>query len=127
MNVIKGIPDEWRDHQKKVRKYAGPEWLASIGKAFASPPVDTNKFFTVDLSNLDFVTLSAWVGAVAFMEKLITKQLASHIGIDLKGTSDLPLLSPSEYTGSRHRLSLPIKFHRRISQMSKRASRRPKQ
>ncbi len=97
MNIITANPDEWRTPGRRVARYAGPDWLAGISEACVSASKVPKRYYTIDLSNLDFVTLSAWVGMVAFLERLAANPLTTSVGIDLKGHSELRLLSPSEF------------------------------
>src|ERR1022692_2730041 len=97
MNIISANPDEWRTPDRRILKYAGPDWLAGISEACVSASKVPKQSYTIDLGNVDFVTLSAWVGMVAFLERLVANPLTTSVGIDLKGQSELRLLSPSEF------------------------------
>ena len=97
MSVITGDPDEWRAPSSAIRKYAGPNWLASISEASISASSVAQQHYVIDLSNVGFITLSAWVGMVAMIERLMANPLTNSVGIDLKGQNDVRLLTRSEY------------------------------
>jgi hypothetical protein len=99
MNIITANPDEWPSSGGRILKYGGSNWLASISKACVSAFASTasHQYYAIDLGNLEFVTLSAWVGMVALLERLVANPLTTSVGIDLKGASPLRVLPPSEY------------------------------
>ena len=91
-----GTPDIWELDSNRGVEVAGVNWLRSLTSQWSLALENPEKRITIDMSNIEFVTLFEWVTTVALIERLLNNGLVSYINIDLVGSSKFQVLSPSK-------------------------------
>jgi hypothetical protein len=120
---MKGQPDTWTGVIKK-RGVGATQWLESSLTGWNEELQQSPINYTLDLSNLDFVTLFDWVSTVSLIEKALTKAQTQYFGIDLGVNVALPFLNEGEYitalkaVDQRVRESASFKNSHRVYQLS---------
>ena len=96
MGII-GIPDIWKFRGKREIRILGKNWLNSVSTQLSDSIESTDNRLTLDLSNIDFVSVFEWGSVVSIIEKILSNKETMNFDIDFIGNSKDQLLDPKDY------------------------------
>src|SRR6185369_17735283 len=87
-------------------------WIEKAAAQFVEAVRTVDKLVTIDLSNIDFITLYEWSTVVAMMEPILSNRLVDSIAIDLVGETSSRLIPEEQYLDLVHSKKLTSDYTR---------------
>jgi hypothetical protein len=119
--IIKGIPDTFQLASHKVNAL-GPNWLESSSKDWVDLIEAPEREVTLDLSNVEFITLSEWIVVMSLIERVISHPVTLSFIIDLVGPTKAQVIPAKEYLDIKNGIS-SLDFTRGDYRLSERVYR----
>jgi len=94
---IRGNPDKWQSGKGKEINVAGIGWLKSLAKQWLHALMNREKDISLDMSNIEYITLFEWATTLSIIDKIISYPDLSSFHIDLVGFIDAKMLPPEDY------------------------------
>lgn len=82
---------------EKVR-YIGPGWTKDLAWQLKDQDIETQTSLTIDISQIDFITLFEWAGVIALLERQLNNSTyLREIMIDAKGENIHRFIPPHDF------------------------------
>jgi hypothetical protein len=95
-------PERYELRNRKVLPFLGPNWLAGMHAKWDEMLSLRPNYLSIDISQLEFVTLLDWLHLVSWVERIIVASGPRQIDLDLLGPSPLRLMDYLSFLEVEH-------------------------